>query len=97
MLKTHKKMKVIHSNVTANLTHAILAPDTAMLKPICFFPCPFDTPLTSGLNFLRISDAHKSSKNYKRPHTFCYGPSLPSSGANMHVQKTRIGTYWVML
>lgn len=62
-------MEVIHSNMTAILTHAILAPDTAMLKPICFFPCPFDTPLMSGLNFLRISDVHKSSKNYKRSNT----------------------------
>lgn len=37
-------------------TNDILAPDTAMLKPVCHFPCPFDTPLILGLNFLRISD-----------------------------------------
>lgn len=40
-------------------THDILAPDTAMLKPVCHFPCPFDTPLILGLNFLRISDVKK--------------------------------------
>lgn len=41
----------------SNETHAILAPDTAMLKPGC--DCPFDIPLMSGLNFLRISDVNK--------------------------------------
>lgn len=53
-------MKVNHSNLTTIRTHDILAPDTAMLKPICHFPCPFDIPLMLGLNFLRISDVNKS-------------------------------------
>lgn len=41
-------------------THDILAPATAMLKPLCLFPCPFDIPLMLGLNFMRISIVNKS-------------------------------------
>lgn len=52
-------MNVNHLNLK---THDILAPDTATLKPALVVPCPFDHPLTLGLNFFRISGVKREKK-----------------------------------
>lgn len=56
MQNAHNTWKWTNHDQRNIWTHDILAPDTAMLKPVCHFPWPFDTPLILGLNFLRISD-----------------------------------------
>lgn len=68
-----KYMKMNHWNLISDQrnvgTHDILAPDTAMLKPVCLFHCPFDTPLIFGLNFFRISDVKKLGNYCTRDQT----------------------------
>lgn len=85
-------MKGRHANLITDkkqcITHAILAPDTAMLKAVCFFPTPFENPLISGLNFLSISDVRIEGIKAKEK-MFCYSPNLPSSGVNMNYLTTQ--------
>lgn len=70
--KTKTNMNVNHLNLK---THDILAPDTATLKPALVVPCPFDHPLTLGLNFFRISGVKREKKKkvakllHRRPNS----------------------------
>lgn len=65
--KCREKTKKI-SKLRSTVTHDILAPDTARLKPVCSFSLPFDIPVMLGLNFLRISECKQTKKgrNSKR-------------------------------
>lgn len=104
ILNTGKRPPKI-SKLRTTLTHDILAPDTARLKPVCLFSLPSDIPLMSGLNFLRISECKQTKKGrYSKRRG---GPkkmllmlwskiAIQWRWSILRVQKTEGGTHWVM-